>query len=157
MRAQQIKSMLQTAYGGQDTSSFNSLDFIHALGSGRDALMYSQLFWPEFKEFKGMVFLAATVECLEDEKRVEAALQQYDGDLTKTEESFNLLEISYLFGKRIGETSVEEDNWLAAILCECWECRLKQLFPERVITVEIVPPAEVGDEVAISFFQHRAR
>jgi hypothetical protein len=145
-------AMLVANYPDHDTKGFNGFDFIHAFGSGRGALMYSQLFWPEFAEFQGMVVLKESLETSEDKNRIDAALKR-EMDKSQVEQSFNLIEISYLFGRRSGDTDINQDRLLAEILCEMWSCRLHSLFPTRLFRVEIVPPESVDDAVAITFFQ----
>ena len=148
-------STLRGARPNEDTKNFNAFDFIHAFGSGHDALLYAKLFWPDFVEFKGMVFLSQTVEYEDDRKRIEEALKRYCDDLTKTEESFNVIEVSQLFGRRIGETDEEEDRFLCEILAEVWSGRLETLFPNYTFIVKVVECENAGEETAIIFHRDR--
>ena len=87
-----------------DTSGFGLPDMTYAFGSPLDALMYSGLFWPAFVEIDGMVFLKGTIEDDEDRQRLKEAFEQHNGDVARTEEDFNLVEIpSDLFGRRAAE------------------------------------------------------
>jgi hypothetical protein len=49
---------------GADPAGFTALDFVGALGSVGNALLYSRLFWPEFIEVDGMVFIKDYVDDL---------------------------------------------------------------------------------------------
>ncbi|MFN3180640.1 MAG: hypothetical protein ACE37F_01510, partial [Nannocystaceae bacterium] len=133
------------------------LTFIHAVIRRPlvcNAEVYSELFWPELREFQGMVLLADLVEDHEDEARVAALLQQH-GDRTEVEKAFNLVEVPLLFGKRAGEATEEEVDFLAERLREMWSARLKACFPQREFLVEVCPPDEDA-EVSLRFFQARA-
>lgn len=141
---------------GQDSSGFNFFDFLHAHGSPLDALFYSRLFWPEFVEINGMVFLKETIEDDDDRGRLDEALERYDGDKTKTEQSFNLTEIPSLFGKNLAETSDEEDLVLAERLAEMWQHRLQIIYPNRKFTVQLLSAEETGGEAGVIFYTERA-
>ncbi len=136
----------------QDATGFHYFDFLHAHGSPRQALFYSGLFWPQFVEFDGMIFLEGALEDESDRERVREALRLYGGDQAKTEQSFNTIEVPSLFGGRAAETTTEEDNQLASLVCAMWTARLQQLFPGRVFSVEVAHPSD-DEEVAVRFYQ----
>lgn len=140
---------------GADTTRFNYFDFLHAHGSPLDSLFYSRLFWPEFVEIKEMVFLKETIEDDNGRNRLDWALEHYDGDKTKTEQSFNLTEIPYLFGKNVAETTAEEDLILTERLANMWRYRLQMIYPERKFTVRILSAEDTGDEIGIIFYTER--
>jgi hypothetical protein len=139
----------------QDARGFNYFDFLHACGSPSHALFYSGLFWPQFVEVDGMVFLEGTIEDESDLKRVRDALERYANDREKTEKSFNTIEMPSLFGGRGHEATAEEERFLAAQLCAMWAARLRELFPTRTFVVEVVPP-DNDDEIAVRFYQPAA-
>ncbi len=147
----ELLSAFRKKYKDQDSAGFNYLDFLHTQGSPFDALFYSQLFWPEFVEIDGMVFLQDTIEDGEDRKRLNEALVRYKGDKTKAEQTFNLVELPSLFGKNISETTDEEDAFLADRLTEMWRCKLALVFPNREFLVKTVSAKETGGEIAIMF------
>lgn len=140
---------------GADTTRFNYFDFLHAHGSPLDALFYSRLFWPEFVEIKEMVFLKETIEDDDDKNHLDKVLEHYDGDKTKTEQSFNLTEIPYLFGKNVAETTAEEDLMLTERLAKMWRYRLQMIYPERKFIVRILSAEDTGDEIGIIFYTER--
>jgi hypothetical protein len=156
MNREQLLSKLQTAHPDKATTGFNAFDFIHAFGSGREALLSAQLFWPEFAEFKGMIFLRQTIETEDDKRRIEEAFKRYGADVAKTEQSFNIVEIPNLFGRRMGETDEDEDRLLAEILAEIWTSRLHGLFPDHQFDINILESSETGGEIAVLFCQKRS-
>jgi hypothetical protein len=152
----ELLSAFRRKYKDQDSAGFNYLDFLHAQGSPFNALFYSQLFWPEFVEIDGMVFLQDNIEDSEDRKRLNEALLRSKGDKTKAEQAFNLVELPSLFGKNISETTDEEDAFFADRLTEMWRCKLALVFPNREFLVKTVSAKETGGEIAIMFHTIRS-
>lgn len=151
-----LLSVFRRKYKGHDSTGFDYFDFLHAQESPFNALFYSPLFWPEFIEIDGMVFLKDSVEDSEDRKRLNEALHRHKGDKTKTEKAFNLIEIPSLFGKNISETTDEEDAFLADRLAEMWRCRLAVVFPNREFLVRTLSAEETGGEIAVVFHTIRS-
>ena len=101
-----------------------------------------------------MVFLKATIENEADRRRLSEVFERNGRDRAQTEQDFNLTEIpADLFGKRAGDTSEEEDHWLAERLAEMWRARLQLLYPNRKFVVEILEPEDTGGEVGVIFYQ----
>jgi hypothetical protein len=154
MLEQDLIKRLSSLYTEQDTTNFNVLDYVYAFGSPLQALMYSKLFWPEFIEIEDMVFLKDRMEDEDDRRAVLKVLEQHEGNRSKTEQAFNLFEIPQdMFGKKMGETTEEEDRDLAEILVEMWQCRLRMLFPNRSFKVMLLTAEETGGEIGILFYQ----
>jgi hypothetical protein len=154
MLEQDLIKRLSSLYTEQDTTNFNVLDYVYDFGSPLQALMYSKLFWPEFIEIEDMVFLKDRMEDEDDRRAVLKVLEQHDGNRSKTEQAFNLFEIPQdMFGKKMGETTEEEDRYLAEILVEMWQCRLQMLFPNRSFKVMLLTAEETGGEIGILFYQ----
>jgi len=154
MIEQDLIKRLSSLYTEQDTTNFNVLDYVYAFGSPLQALMYSKLFWPEFIEIEDMVFLKDRMEDEDDRRAVLKVLEQHEGNRSKTEQAFNLFEIPQdMFGKKMGETTEEEDRYLAEILVEMWQCRLQMLFPNRSFKVMLLTAEETGGEIGILFYQ----
>ena len=95
------------------------------------------------------------IEDDDDRARLDRALEYYDGDKTRTEQSFNLAEIPYLFGKNISETNLEEDLMLTERLAEMWRYRLQMIYPERKFIVQILSAEDTGDAIGIIFYTER--
>ena len=153
MKDEELIKRLRVMCPNRDTTGFNLFDTLHAEGSGLYALLYCRLFWPEFVEIDNMVFLKETFEDEDDLRRLTEAFERYGRDPRKTEQSFNLVEIPSLFGRRMGETIDEEDHWLAERLAEMWSYRLQLLYPHRRFIVEVLEPEQTGGEVAVIFYQ----
>jgi len=147
---------LRKKHAGHDTTNFGVSDFLAAFGSPVDAVMYLRLFWPRFIRFEGMVFRQETLEDDDDQRRVRGALSRYAGDRTRTEQSFNLVEVpSGVFSRRASESSDEVDEFLAERLVELWAHRLAAAFPEEEFVVETVPAEETGGERGVVFYTRR--
>jgi hypothetical protein len=158
MKEEQLLQKLREVYRGSviESSSFDLRDMIYAFGSPVEALMYSGLFWPEFVEIDGMVFLKGTIEDEEDYERLKEVFVKHNRDTARTEQDFNLVEVpSDLFGRRAGETTEQEDHWLADRLAEMWRARLNLLYPSRDFIVEVLEPEETGGDIGIVFFQSK--
>jgi hypothetical protein len=154
MLEQDLIKRLSTLYTEQDTTNFNVLDYVYAVGSPLQALMYSKLFWPEFIEVEDMVFLKDRIEDEDDRSAVLKVLEQHEGNRRRTEQAFNLFEIPPdIFGKKMRETTEEEDCYLAEILVEMWQCRLQMLFPNRSFKLVSLTAEETGGEIGILFYQ----
>ncbi len=147
-----LLSIFKQKYKNRDSTGFNYFDFLHAEGSPFNALFYSQLFWPEFIEIDGMVFLRETIEDDADKKRLYEALDRYEDNKIKTEQSFNLVEIPSLFGRNSAETTEEEDMYLADRLAEMWRYKLAAVFPNREFVIKVLSPEETGGELALIFY-----
>lgn len=147
---------LRKVFPLRDMTAFNVLDVLHAEGSPLLALLYSRLFWPEFAEIDGMVFLRETVEDDSDRDRLREAFERYGCDRTKTEQAFNLHELEEMFGRRLSETSDDEDRELADRLQQMWHARLLRQFPGRRFRIEIVEPEETSGSVGLQFWTERS-
>lgn len=130
---------------------FNATDFIHAVGSPLEALMYCRLFWPAFVEIDQMAFLQDEIEDAEDVERVRHALATFNGDKRMTQCSFNTIEVADLFGRRAGESTEEQYALLAETLAEMWRARLYSSFPDRKTHVAVEPPKGPAG-VAVAFY-----
>jgi hypothetical protein len=160
MEDDRLLNSLRRIYTDLDTQNFDVLDFVAAFGSPLQALMYSRLFWPEFVEIDGMVFLKESMEYEDDRRRLAEALEHYGGNLTRTEQSFNLLEVpSSLFTRyeALDETTEEEEDlWLAQRLAQMWRACLSHRYPGREFVVEVLEEdTGGGDPVSVIFYQHR--
>ena len=149
---------LHQLYPDPDTTNFDVLDFVAAFGSPLEALMYSRLFWPEFVEIEGMVFLRETMEDEDDHERLADAFKRYGDDRTQTEKAFNLVEVpALLFSsyEAYRQTTEEEALWLARRLAEMWRACLHQKFPGRNFVVEVLEEDTGLDTVGVIFYQRR--
>lgn len=151
-KSKNLVSELSQLYSDQDTTNFIVSDFIYAFGSPLEAMAYAKLFWPDFIQVDEMILRSDVIEDVEDAKRVRQALQDWNGDIEKTERSFNRLEIpDGVFGKRVGESSDEIDEQLAETLVEMWKARLRQRLPNHKFLV--ILEQESDGKVSVTFSQ----
>ncbi len=147
-----LRNRLLSLFPDEDNTGFTPLDLVHKFGSPLMALLYSELFWPHFREVEGMVFLADRIEDSEDEAEVAATLDKL-GSRTEVEKRFNFVAVPELFGRMARQSTDEEDEWLATRLQEMWSARLGQCYPSRCFEVRVAPATEDGDEIGILFFE----
>jgi hypothetical protein len=140
---------LKEVHREADTTNFNILDFVSAFGSPLDALVYSKLFWPDFIEYEGMIFMASILESADDRARVLEALSK-GLSKSETEESFNNFDIpSAVFASHRAQITVSGYATLAERLAEMWRARLAQLFPDRVFDVTVIHPEDEQPNITI--------
>jgi hypothetical protein len=142
---------LRRRYPDRDTTGFGLFDFVHALGSPVDALLYSALFWPELLEIDGAVLASDVIEDEADLAQVRASVRERGA--VETEKRFNLREFSDLFGSGLAEIDDDQSEVLLARLAEMWRCRLATRFPGRRFAVEVWSPDETGGDIGIVFYQ----
>lgn len=148
-----IAQALALKYSELNTTGFTPEDFLSALGSPVDAMMYLYMFWPEFVEYDNMVFLRDVVDTDEIRRGVDDMLSKYSGNRHCVERSFNTVDVPcMLFGAKSHESSEEIDALLTKMLVELWRCKLQCYFPARVFNVEAIRPEENGDEWGITFY-----
>jgi hypothetical protein len=150
-----LVNRLRRMFSHRDTTGFNVFDFLYVEGSPILALWYSRLFWPNFVEYDGMIFLAETIEDEEDQQRVRDAHERFGRDPSQTEKSFNFVELPRLFGQQADQATDEEYGLLADRLVEMWRCRLSLVFPERNFVVARIDPNSDIEGVGILFHQQQ--
>jgi hypothetical protein len=150
--SQDLVAALTRIHADRDTTKFGVFDFLGAFGSPLEAMAYSKLFWPDCIDIDGMVIRKDVIEDEADLKRIRDVLQRWNGDIAKTEYTFNRLEVPCgVFGKRAGESTSKLDDELAQILAEMWRARLMQLYPDRKFMVTLDRDAD--GTVVVSFCQ----
>ncbi|MDF7809309.1 hypothetical protein P4E94_17830 [Pontiellaceae bacterium B12219] len=150
---QKIIDRLNHFFEADDTANFNSLDYIHRFVSPIYSILLADLFWPEFKEISGMIFLANSFEDESDQRLLTEAEAKYNGDQEKIEESFNVVEIPSLFGRHVSDIDDEQYVMLANTLICSWRAKLSQDFPEKEFCFQILGAEGTGGELAILFKQ----
>ncbi len=122
-------------YDGADPAGFTALDFVGALGSVGNALLYSRLFWPEFIEVDGMVFLKDFVDDLGGPEGIRK-MRDDPGRGQSVQESINNFDVNLSFPNHPEENAEGDDLLLANQLAKMWSLRLQQLYPHRSFQVE---------------------
>jgi hypothetical protein len=102
----------RSKYEGALPNAFTALDFVGALGSVQEALLYSRLFLPEFVEMDGMVFLKDSAEDYGGLEGIRELLQEY-GDPRTVEKTLNNFIIDLNFPNRLEESISGDDRLLA--------------------------------------------
>lgn len=133
---------------------FSLPDFAYARGNVLDALVYLSVIWPSFVEVQDMVFRDVDVESPEDRQLVGDALDRLESK-TNVERSFNWMDVGALFAPRNGESTDDDDKQLAGLLCEIWSLKLRNDFPGRDFTTEVVPTHETGGSYGVRFYENR--
>jgi hypothetical protein len=152
MRDKVLIDHLKEFHAGSDTSNFNVLDFVGTFGTPLDALAYSKLFWPDFLEFDGMVFLKDFVEDDEDRSRIRR-FRAESSTRREVEESFNRFLIPVSFFSKRGQATIEEHIYLGEQMAEMWRARLERLFPDKRFVVELQMPSDDEDQPTIVVYQ----
>ena len=133
----------------------NCLDWLHAIGKASEALLYSILFMPELKIVNDSVLLAWGMQDDESQQRFLDSVKSNNMSLQQLEASFNFIEVGYIFDTVGRDTSDEEDELLANLICNAWEGWLKTSFPDRKFIVEVLSAEETGSTVGVHFFESR--
>lgn len=144
-----ITESLRCHHGaGLGTVPWDRVDYLHAFGNVRGALLYSTLFVPELIEVEGCVFLKdigiyPPGGWEEVAARIRVARKTSPEALKELVDSCNWVEVPYLFSDRSGST--EEDEALAQVIVQAWRARLKDRFPDRCFAVHVLDSLWTGD------------
>ena len=127
---------------------------------GLDGLLAAaQLFSPEFTEIGGCVFVTGFLHPDFDETDFRALEAQHRGDRTAMERWFNAWSIGALFLN--APQDYLEDEALLAQFAECladfWRARLRTVFPDREMTVELGEELEGEAGLCITVYTNRER
>jgi hypothetical protein len=136
------------------TFSEEPRDIIHQIGDMASALLYSTIFFPEFVEVNGSVFLR------DNAPDVEEPLHSDRLTLAEVEASYNSIEVAYLFGYRhisLDEAEIPDtpEIKLAGIIADAWSDRLKRFYPSRVFKVSVLTPEQSGSVHSVEFYEVR--
>ena len=125
-------------------------DEIQINGSNRLAVAFGRLFWPEFIGVEGCVLL----ESRYSPENFRLWSDHFGGDCTGIESIINHLHLYDLClnDPNFAETKLPELEELARTLLKCWECALKEAFPDKRFRFDFATePDEYGP--TITFFQ----
>lgn len=125
------------------------------------ALGYSELFWPSFHKYDGMVFRGSAEDqkSPEDLKNIASWIAKFNGDRSKVEEMLNHEHLVDLFFERNRKGTGHQVYYLGSVLRETWQAKLMLDFPEKQFVVELHTPGsdgsgdyEIGDWI-LTFYQ----
>jgi len=132
---------------------FVGVDYLHALGNARDALLYYELFFPKLEILSGSVLLAAMLG-QDGRKRFLEAVEQMGR--VRAEQSFNRIDVPYVFSGAGPQLTDSQDEVLANSIGVAWKRRLAGEFPKKKFHVRIESPEETGEVVGVCFWEQRS-
>ncbi len=115
--------------------------WINGIGNFEHAIAYGHFFWPEFIEHDGCIFRKNVWNL----QNYQAWLTKTRGDKTAIERVMNHLHLSDLY-PNAAESTTAQKLYLAGLLKEIWECKLKRDFPDLEIQVELVECENNGED-----------
>jgi hypothetical protein len=125
---------------------FTPLKYLRCVANLELAVAFTHLFWPNFVEHDGGIFLADGFDepNYQDWRRTESR--------TNTEKVMNHRHMQDLLQ---GEISAANLRHLAETLVAMWKCRLASLYPGRNIVVEMIEEdeGEEGEGPVITVYQ----
>ena len=141
--------LYRSQYDGAEPTDFTPLDFVGALGSIGNALLYSKLFLPDFIEVDGSVFIKDFVDDLGGPDGVRRLRSKIGGGRV-LERAINSFDINLNLPNRLNENSEGDDLLLAYQLAKMWGLRLRELYADRRFHVWVedadCPPTVIFNE-----------
>jgi hypothetical protein len=128
---------------------FGFWDYLNAKGNFEMAVAFAKLFWPDFVEVEGHIFLSEMYEEAQF-REWQKALQE----VSRVEAVVNHLHIYDLFLNNDASAALELEllEYLAQVLLKCWAYALNEQFPDKYFEFTYASePEEYGP--VISFFQ----
>jgi hypothetical protein len=128
--------------GSQD---FSPSGFMMANVTVSEAAVLSTIFWPDFVEFQGCVFLDFKF----DEKGVNNWLDQLKGDLRAVEAVVNQVHLWDVFAPTSPE-EYEVLSQLAGRVSDMWRAAARLAFPDREFQISVTDdPEEYGPTLTL--------
>jgi hypothetical protein len=132
----------------------DEMDMLHEAGKAPEALLYSLLFVPRLSIVADSVLLTYIYGVDDTERHFLEGKREGRMSLERLEASFNRVEVPFLFFDRNADD--DEDRLLAERIAEAWRGALAVFCPDRRFVVNVVPPEENGDIIAVEFFERRS-
>ena len=147
---------LRAAFGLLNHSNLDSDDFLFTYGNAKDALLYASLFLPETIEVEGTVLLKLTSGYDEAKQRFLARKQERtEEERIAAEQSFNYIELPYIFGDISVVFADEVYYALAEQIEKAWRAWLPYYYPGR--NFEIATSYRADDSATVISFYERER
>jgi hypothetical protein len=123
---------------------------IIGIGNFQHAIGYSRIFWPEFEEHDGCLFLHGAF----DRETYESWLRESHGDKRATQAAMNHQHLADLFSGADQSPTHDQLLYIGGILREMWAAKLSRDFPGARIVVEF-PDERLQDlqDYEITFFR----
>lgn len=114
------------------------------------AIGFSELFWPPFIVYDGMVFRGTEVEA-EGKANIANWMKAFDNNKAKVEQMLNHDHLIDLFCERNREGTGAQIAYLASVLRDAWAAKLKVDFPDRAFTVDLYmePEGSTGEDAKV--------
>lgn len=131
-----------------NSDDFSLWDYLFAVTDVEIAIAFTKLFWPNFVEQDGGIFLAEVFE-IELYEQLKAELGEED--ITAIERALNQQHIDEMLpgAEKVGAENV---LYLGQAIAQMWDSRLKSLYPQRRFQVECKPNEFA---VSVTFYQIR--
>lgn len=112
---------------------FTLWNYIDARSDVELAAAFSKLFYPDFVEIDGQIFLAEQYS----ENALDQWRQYFDGDKQKVEQMINHVHIIDLFNNNASDVYKPElYEYLGKVLTVCWNHALQDMFPTKQFVME---------------------
>ena len=115
-----------------NSENFSLIDYLFGVSNMEVAIAFTKLFWPDFIEYENGVFFASTFN-----SEIYAQWKEKLGhDIGAIERVINHKHIDDLLP---GAENVGYENllYLAQVLTQMWESRLKLLYPDRHFKMQL--------------------
>lgn len=120
-----------------DGKEFHLYSFLLSTVTVGEAAAVSTLFWPEFTEYRGGVFLGFTFE----QRGVDIWFDELKGDMSAVEGVVNHVHLWDVFAPK-SEAEYAVLNDLAQRIAAMWRAALKSAFPSREFIVAVADASE---------------
>jgi hypothetical protein len=119
-------------------------DFLNYRGGLHMAVAFGALFWPQFVEHEGCVFLS--------ERFSVEAYEQWSAELPTRrdlEQMINHVHLWDLFAFFTDQSGDDAFEQLGLLLAKTWRCALADRFPDRDFEVSFVSDGGYGPELSL--------
>jgi hypothetical protein len=118
------------------------------------AIGLSELFWPPFIEYNNMVFRGDAPVGPDGARNIASWMKSLKGEQAKVEQMLNHTHLVDLFADASREGSPDKIMYLARVVREMWDAKLRLDFPNKSFVVDLyVPPTDDISEWQITFYQ----
>ncbi len=111
---------------------FRPDEWMSCIGNYGHAIGYLAIFWPDFYEYEGCVFVGSQPS----KSHYKLWLEETKGDKQAVEAMLNHIHISDLFQAMDLSASTEQIKYLGNKMQEMWLSKAKIEFPQKEIVVE---------------------
>ena len=118
----------------QNEESFTIADWVLFHATPELMVGFSSIFWPEFIEVDGCVFLKDGY----DQDNIDAWAESTKGDMVAVQKVVNHQHIYDLFqNDSVEKLNIQQVKYLSDLLVDMWSAKLKRDFPQLDIDVQV--------------------